>query len=177
MVQGLLNRCRIICDAQDSLEGGGTHNPNSEMKQSVCRDISVGPEKERVMTGDWNIVHMHSICNYFPVVTLICIVLYIIIFNFVCFIYSYVIFLFSDLTEYLWLTLCFLCLNYVNKKMRLFESEQVINLDPYIMVLHIRVWVSDFFEISVAHMPHWYLKDPPLPRLEDFSLVDALTSW
>lgn len=57
--------------------------------------------------------------------------------------------------------------------MRLFESEQVIDLDPYIVVLDIRVWVLNSIEMSMKHTPHWYLKDPPLPRPEDISLVDA----
>lgn len=42
------------------------------------------------------------------------------------------------------------------------------------MVMHFRVWVSDTFEISVKHTRHWYLKDPPLPGLVDFGLLDAL---
>lgn len=45
--------------------------------------------------------------------------------------------------------------------------------DPYVIVLKIRAWVSDNFEILVEHKPHWYLKDPALPRLKDFNLVDV----
>lgn len=60
------------------------------------------------------------------------------------------------------------------QEMRLFKSEQVIDLDPYIVILHIPTWVSDSFEISVEYTPYWYLKDPPLPRPEDFDLVDVL---
>lgn len=57
--------------------------------------------------------------------------------------------------------------------MKLFESEQTIDMDPYIIVLHIRASVFDSFEISVEHTPYWYLKDPSMPKPNDFGLVDA----
>ncbi|KAB1222756.1 hypothetical protein CJ030_MR2G026850 [Morella rubra] len=59
-------------------------------------------------------------------------------------------------------------------KMKFFESEHVIDMNPYVIVFHIRAWVSDSFEISVEHTPYLYLKDPLIARPEDFSLVDAL---
>ncbi|KAB1220199.1 hypothetical protein CJ030_MR3G017023 [Morella rubra] len=62
---------------------------------------------------------------------------------------------------------------YDDRKMKLFESEQIIDMDPYVSVLKIRAWVLDNFEISVEHTPHWYLKDPLLLRPKDFSLVNV----
>lgn len=59
--------------------------------------------------------------------------------------------------------------------MKLFESKQVIDMDPYIIVFHIRALVLNSFKILVKHMPYWYLKDPPMPRPKEFGLVDAPT--
>lgn len=56
--------------------------------------------------------------------------------------------------------------------MKLIEREQIIDLDQYVVVLKIRAWISDTFEILVEHTPYKYLKDPPLPRPRDFSLVN-----
>lgn len=58
--------------------------------------------------------------------------------------------------------------------MRLFEGQQVLDLDPYFLVLLFRLWVSNVYEISVEHTCHWYLKDPPLPGPANFDLVDIL---
>ncbi|KAB1213328.1 hypothetical protein CJ030_MR5G003602 [Morella rubra] len=51
-----------------------------------------------------------------------------------------------------------------------------MDLDPYMLVLKIRMLVTDTFEIQVEHEPRWYLKGPPLtslPQLEDFGLFDV----
>lgn len=59
------------------------------------------------------------------------------------------------------------------RKTKLFDSEQILDMDIYVVMLKIRAWVSDNFEILVEHEPRWYLKDLPLPRINDFGLVDA----
>ncbi|KAB1216104.1 hypothetical protein CJ030_MR4G009593 [Morella rubra] len=59
------------------------------------------------------------------------------------------------------------------KEMKLFEREQVIDLDPYVVILKIRAWVSNTYAIVVEHEPYLYLKDPPLPRVKYFRLVDV----
>lgn len=58
--------------------------------------------------------------------------------------------------------------------MRLFEGQQVLDLDPYILVLQFQLWVLDVYEISVEHTRHWYFKDPPLPGPANSDLVGAL---
>ncbi|KAB1213032.1 hypothetical protein CJ030_MR5G013086 [Morella rubra] len=57
--------------------------------------------------------------------------------------------------------------------MKLFEVKQILDMDSYVVVLKIRVWVLDNFEISVEHKPYLYLKDLPLLNLVNFGLVDV----
>lgn len=57
--------------------------------------------------------------------------------------------------------------------MRLFQSYQTLDLNPYMLVIHFRVWVSDSFEVSVKHSHRWYLKDPLILEPVDFGLVDV----
>ncbi|KAB1202743.1 hypothetical protein CJ030_MR8G001482 [Morella rubra] len=51
-----------------------------------------------------------------------------------------------------------------------------MDLDPYVLVLKVRTWVTDTYEVLVEHEPYWFLNEPPLPplpRLEDFGLIDV----
>ncbi|KAB1227057.1 hypothetical protein CJ030_MR1G014921 [Morella rubra] len=60
--------------------------------------------------------------------------------------------------------------------MKLYEAAKILDMDPYVVyvvIMKIRVWISDDFEVTMGHEPHWYLKDFSLPSLEVFSLVDA----
>ncbi|KAB1209498.1 hypothetical protein CJ030_MR6G007272 [Morella rubra] len=62
-----------------------------------------------------------------------------------------------------------------NVLMLTFMSEQTLNVDPYIVVVKLWTYVTESFEVFVGYEPHWYLKDPPtppVPRVEDLSLVD-----
>ncbi|KAB1217442.1 hypothetical protein CJ030_MR4G018361 [Morella rubra] len=44
--------------------------------------------------------------------------------------------------------------------MKLFEDELTYDFYPYILVLKIRTWVSDFLEVSVEHKPTGSLGSP-----------------
>ncbi|KAB1212597.1 hypothetical protein CJ030_MR5G022564 [Morella rubra] len=60
--------------------------------------------------------------------------------------------------------------------MKLFENELTLDLDPYVLVLKVRTWVTDAYEVLVEHEPHWFLKEQPLSPLlcvEDFGLIDV----
>ncbi|KAB1206476.1 hypothetical protein CJ030_MR7G000068 [Morella rubra] len=57
--------------------------------------------------------------------------------------------------------------------MKPFEAKEILDMDPYIVIMKIRVGVSDNLEIPVEHEPYWYLKDFPLPGPIDFGLVDT----
>ena len=49
-----------------------------------------------------------------------------------------------------------------------------MDIDPYIVVVKLWIYVTESFEVFVGYEPHWYLKDPPaspVPRVEDFGLV------
>ena len=57
-----------------------------------------------------------------------------------------------------------------------FVSEQTLDVDPYIVVVKLWIYVTESFEIFVGYEPHWYLKDPSAPlvsRVEDFGLVNV----
>ncbi|KAB1205750.1 hypothetical protein CJ030_MR7G028065 [Morella rubra] len=57
-----------------------------------------------------------------------------------------------------------------------FMSEQTLDVDPYIVVVKLWIYVTESFEVFVGYEPHWYLKDPPVPpvpRVEDFGLVNV----
>ncbi|KAB1223968.1 hypothetical protein CJ030_MR2G026919 [Morella rubra] len=57
-----------------------------------------------------------------------------------------------------------------------FMSEEIFNVDPYILVRTIWTFVTDTLEVFVGYEPQWYLKDPPafpIPVVEDFGLVDV----
>ncbi|KAB1202623.1 hypothetical protein CJ030_MR8G005829 [Morella rubra] len=60
--------------------------------------------------------------------------------------------------------------------MKLFENELTLDLDLYVLVLKVRTWVTNAYEVLVEHEPHWFLKEPPLPPLphvEDFGLIEV----
>ncbi|KAB1224446.1 hypothetical protein CJ030_MR2G016340 [Morella rubra] len=71
--------------------------------------------------------------------------------------------------------------------MKLFEDELTYDFYPYILVLKIQTWVSDFLEVSVEHKAYWFFREPsppspvpplsPLPRFEDFGLTDVPPKW
>ncbi|KAB1199517.1 hypothetical protein CJ030_MR0G021686 [Morella rubra] len=76
--------------------------------------------------------------------------------------------------------------------MKLFEDELTYDFYPYILVLKIRTWVSDFLEVLVEHKAHWFFREPsppslyptipsiplsPLPRFEDFGLPGVPPEW
>ncbi|KAB1205730.1 hypothetical protein CJ030_MR7G028085 [Morella rubra] len=57
-----------------------------------------------------------------------------------------------------------------------FMSEELLDVDPYILVMTIWTFVIDSFEVYVGYEPQWYLKEPPtipVPLVEDFELVDV----
>ncbi|KAB1219432.1 hypothetical protein CJ030_MR3G001085 [Morella rubra] len=59
--------------------------------------------------------------------------------------------------------------------MLIFMSEELLDVDPYILVMMIWTFVTDSFEFYMGYEPQWYLKDPltiPVPLLEAFKLVD-----
>ncbi|KAB1225782.1 hypothetical protein CJ030_MR1G000384 [Morella rubra] len=61
------------------------------------------------------------------------------------------------------------------KKMLIFMSEELLDVDPYILVMTIWTYVTESFEVYVGYEPQWYLKEPPtipIPLVEDFELVD-----
>ncbi|KAB1199022.1 hypothetical protein CJ030_MR0G029111 [Morella rubra] len=56
-----------------------------------------------------------------------------------------------------------------------FMSEELLDVDPYILVMTIWTFVTDAFEVYMGYEPQWYLKEPPTipdPLVEDFELVD-----
>ncbi|KAB1199693.1 hypothetical protein CJ030_MR0G015624 [Morella rubra] len=59
--------------------------------------------------------------------------------------------------------------------MLIFMSEELLDVDSYILVMTIWTFVIDSFEVYVGYEPQWYLKEPPtnpIPLVEDFELVD-----
>ncbi|KAB1200825.1 hypothetical protein CJ030_MR0G006184 [Morella rubra] len=60
--------------------------------------------------------------------------------------------------------------------MKIFMSEQTLDFDTHVLVMKIWTYVTDTFEVYMGYEPQWYLKGPPLPplpRVEDFGLVDV----
>ncbi|KAB1219157.1 hypothetical protein CJ030_MR3G008365 [Morella rubra] len=54
-------------------------------------------------------------------------------------------------------------------------SEELLDVDLYILVMTIWTYVAESFEVFVEYEPQWYLKEPltiPVPSVEDFELVD-----
>ncbi|KAB1206352.1 hypothetical protein CJ030_MR7G018882 [Morella rubra] len=68
------------------------------------------------------------------------------------------------------------CRGHRTYQMLTFMSEQTLDVDPYIVVVKLWTYVTESFEVFMGYEPQWYLKDPPtppVPRVEDFSLVDV----
>ncbi|KAB1222286.1 hypothetical protein CJ030_MR2G016167 [Morella rubra] len=60
-------------------------------------------------------------------------------------------------------------------EMLTFMSKELLDVDPYILVMTIWTFVTDMFEVYVGYEPQWYLKEPPtnpVPLVEAFELVD-----
>lgn len=55
--------------------------------------------------------------------------------------------------------------------MRVFKSHQTIDIDPYILLAHIRVWISDSYDVLVEHYHWWFPKDPSPPSPLDLGVL------
>ncbi|KAB1206363.1 Receptor-like serine/threonine-protein kinase SD1-7 [Morella rubra] len=58
--------------------------------------------------------------------------------------------------------------------MRYYETEEILNAGQYVVFLQIRMWISDDFQVTVEHEPHWYLKNFIVPDPDNLGWVDAL---
>ncbi|KAB1221955.1 hypothetical protein CJ030_MR2G006991 [Morella rubra] len=51
-------------------------------------------------------------------------------------------------------------------------SEELLDVDPYILVMTIWTYVTKSFEVFVGYEPQWYLKKPPTVPVDDFELIE-----